>query len=150
MAENTEKANVTQINSGRLKHLEMLQQVITRMANNSFLLKGWSVTLLSAILVVTAKDKIYPMGWIALIPIIIFWLLDGFFLRQERLFRKLYDKYRVQPQESETDFNMDTSVVATEVGNWLQVTFSTTLTVFHGGLAVLLLTVILLVNNHCL
>lgn len=138
------------INSGRLKHLEMLQSIITRMANNSFLVKGWSVTLLSAILVLTAKDKIFAMGWIALIPIVIFWLLDGFFLRQERLFRKLYDKYRIQPQDSPTDFNMDTSVVANEVGNWAQVTFSTTLIVFHGGLTVLLLTVLLLVNNHCI
>ncbi len=138
------------INSGRLKHLEMLQSVITRMANNSFLVKGWSVTLLSAILVLTAKDKIFAMGWIALIPIIIFWLLDGFFLRQERLFRKLYDKYRIQPQDSPTDFNMDTSIVAPEVGNWPQVIFSTTLIVFHVGLAVLLLTVLLLVNNHCI
>ncbi len=149
MAEITE-SNVQQINSGRLKHLEMLQQVITRMANNSFLIKGWSVTLLSAILVLTAKDKIFAMGWIALIPIVIFWLLDGFFLRQERLFRKLYDKCRIQLQESPTDFNMDTSIVANEVGNWAQVTFSTTLIVFHGGLTVLLLTVLLLVNNHCI
>lgn len=149
MAEITE-SNVPQINSGRLKHLEMLQQVITRMANNSFLIKGWSVTLLSAILVLTAKDKIFAMGWIALIPIVIFWLLDGFFLRQERLFRKLYDKCRIQLQESPTDFNMDTSIVANEVGNWAQVTFSTTLIVFHGGLTVLLLTVLLLVNNHCI
>lgn len=141
---------MSDINSGRLKHLEMLQSVITRMGNNSFLIKGWSVTLLSAILVLTAKDKIFAMGWIALIPIVIFWLLDGFFLRQERLFRKLYDKYRIQPQDSPTDFNMDTSLVATQVGNWVQVTFSTTLTVFHGGLAVLLLTLLLLVNNHCI
>ncbi|MEN9503463.1 MAG: hypothetical protein RI964_2748 [Pseudomonadota bacterium] len=34
----------------RLKHLEMLQQVITRMASNSFLIKGWSITLISALL----------------------------------------------------------------------------------------------------
>jgi hypothetical protein len=106
--------------------------------------------LLSAILVLTAKDKIFAMGWIALIPIVIFWLLDGFFLRQERLFRKLYDKYRIQPQDLQTDFNMDTSIVAAQVGNWAQVTFSTTLIVFHGGLAVLLLTVLLLANNHCI
>jgi len=141
---------VQQINSGRLKHLEMLQQVIIRMANNSFFIKGWSITLLSAILVVTAKDKIYAMGWIALIPVVLFWLLDGFFLRQERLFRKLYDKCRLQPQESQTDFNMDTSLVVNDVGNWMKVTFSTTLIVFHGGLTIILLTVLLFINHQCI
>ena len=34
----------------KIKHLEMIQAVIVRMGNNSFLLKGWSVTLISAYL----------------------------------------------------------------------------------------------------
>ena len=130
--------NAPQINTGRLKHLEMLQQIITRMASNSFLVKGWSVTLLSAILVLTARDKVYAIAWIALVPIAAFWLLDGFFLRQERLFRKLYDRYRGQPQDTPTDFSMDTVIVAHEVGGWGKVTASKTLLIFHGGLAVVL------------
>jgi len=28
----------------KIKHLEMLQNVIARMASNSFIIKGWSVT----------------------------------------------------------------------------------------------------------
>jgi hypothetical protein len=132
------QSNASQINTGRLKHLEMLQQIITRMASNSFLVKGWSVTLLSAILVITAKDKVYAMGWVAMIPVAAFWLLDGFFLRQERLFRKLYDRYRSQPQDTPTDFSMDTSVVANDVGSWGKVMVSKTLFIFHGGLAVVL------------
>lgn len=136
--------NVPQINAGRLKHLEMLQQVIARMASNSFLVKGWSVTLLSAILVLTAKDKVYVLGWIAVIPVAAFWLLDGFFLRQERLFRRLYDRYRSQPQDTPTDFSMDTSLVSNEVESWSKVTCSKTLRIFHGGLVVVLGIVLLL------
>lgn len=136
--------NTPQINTGRLKHLEMLQQVISRMASNSFLVKGWSVTLLSAILVLTTKDKVYVLGWVAVIPVAVFWLLDGFFLRQERLFRKLYDRYRSQPQDTPTDFNMDTSIVSNEVDPWGKVTFSKTLRMFHGGLAIVLGIVLLL------
>jgi hypothetical protein len=132
------QSNASQINTGRLKHLEMLQQIITRMASNSFLVKGWSVTLLSAILVLTAKDKVYAMGWVAVIPVAAFWLLDGFFLRQERLFRKLYDRYRSQSQDTPTDFSMDTSVVAKNVGSWGRVMVSRTLLIFHGGLVILL------------
>ena len=31
----------------KIKYLEMIQSVINRMANNSFCLKGWTVTLVS-------------------------------------------------------------------------------------------------------
>ena len=142
------QSKVPQINPGRLKHLEMLQQVITRVASNSFLVKGWSVTLLSAILVLTAKDEVYAMGWVAVIPVLAFWVLDGFFLRQERLFRKLYDRYRKQPQNTPTDFSMDTSVVVSEVDTWVQVMFSPTLRIFHGGLSIVLGAVLVLSQNR--
>ena len=100
------------IDAGRLKHLELIQKVITRMANNSFLLKGWSVTILSAILAIAAsKDGLRQIVWIGFLPAVMFWLLDGYFLRQERLYRKLWDRIRAGNQEAETDFSMDTAVV---------------------------------------
>jgi len=120
------------MNSGRLKHLEILQQVITRMANNSFLIKGWSLTLLAALLTLALRDKIYQVLWISLIPVTMFWILDGYFLRQERLFRKLYDKYRVQDQESQSDFSMNTSEFSSVVSSWVGTIFSMTLNIFHG------------------
>jgi hypothetical protein len=40
----------------KLKHLELVQGVINRMAGNSFILKGWSVTLTSALFALAAKD----------------------------------------------------------------------------------------------
>ncbi len=120
------------MNSGRLKHLEMLQQVITRMANNSFLIKGWSLTLLAALLTLALRDKIYQVLWISIIPVTMFWILDGYFLRQERLFRKLYDKYRAQDQESPSDFSMNTSEFSSVVSSWVGTIFSMTLNIFHG------------------
>jgi len=127
------------IDAGRLKHLEMIQQVISRMANNSFLVKGWSVTLLSVILAIAVKNELHALAWVAFIPCIMFWTLDGYFLRQERLFRKLWDRYREEPQETPTNFSMNTSVVDAEVDSWLKVSFSKTLFIFHGVLFVLLL-----------
>lgn len=131
-----------QIDTGRLKHLEMLQNVITRMASNSFLVKGWSITLLSAVLVLTVGGKASIVGPISLIPVVTFWLLDAFFLRQERLFRKLYDRYRREPLDRPTDFSMDTSVIADRVGTWSRVMVSTTLLIFYGSLLVLIGTVL--------
>jgi hypothetical protein len=138
---------VATIDPGRLKHLEMLQQVITRMAGNSFLVKGWSITLISALLAFAAKDKISIMAWVAILPWLAFWMLDGFFLHQERLFRRLFDHYRAQPQDTATDFSMDTRLEDVqdkpEVKPWFAVMFSRTLLIFHGLLVCLIVAVIL-------
>ena len=60
----------------KLKHLEMVQGVINRMANNSFMLKGWAVTLVAGIFALSgeATDKLYFL--VAYIPIIVFWGLE--------------------------------------------------------------------------
>ena len=43
-----------------------------------------------------------------LVPVLIFWGLDGYFLWQERLFRALYDHIRAM-DAAEIDFSMDVS-----------------------------------------
>lgn len=75
----------------KLKHLEMIQAVINRMANNSFMLKGWTVTLVAGIFALASKDADKMYFLIAYIPLIIFWGLDSYYLLQERLYRSLYD-----------------------------------------------------------
>lgn len=130
------------IDAGRLKHLELIQQTVTRLAGNSFLVKGWSVTLLSALLAIAVKDGIYQIIWIAFLPCVMFWLLDGYFLRQERLYRRVWDVFRVQGQDQPTDFSMDTTAVASEEKSWLQVCFSKTLFIFHGTLFAVLIVVL--------
>ena len=70
----------------RIKHLELIQDVIKRMAANSFLLKGWAVTLVAVLLAFGTKDVKASFVLIALIPALVFWGLDGFFLRQENCF----------------------------------------------------------------
>lgn len=94
-------------NENKLKHLEMIQGIINRMASNSFALKGWAVTLVAGIFALASKDtdKIYFL--IAYAPIAFFWFLDSFYLLQERLFRSLYGKVRQLP-ENGIDFDMNT------------------------------------------
>lgn len=89
----------------KLKHLEMIQAVINRMANNSFMLKGWTVTLVAGIFALASKDADKMYFLIAYIPLIIFWGLDSYYLLQERLYRSLYDKVRVQ-EDCEIDFSL--------------------------------------------
>jgi len=71
--------------SSKERHLRMIQAVIKRMAANSFWLKGWSVTLVSALFVVDVKDIEARVIWVALLPALCFWGLDGYYLWQERL-----------------------------------------------------------------
>lgn len=122
----------------KIKHLEMIQGVINRMANNSFLLKGWSVVLVSALFALAAKDSNRLYIYLACFPSLVFWVLDGYFLRQEKLYRKLYDKVR-STKESEIDFSMDTSSLIKEVHTWSEVIFSKTLSIFYSGIIMTIL-----------
>src|SRR3989344_7983651 len=90
------------------KHIEFIQTVMNRMAGNSFLLKGWAITLVAALFALSAKDTNQSYIFIAYFPVIIFWILDGYFLSQERLFRDLYNYVR-KLKEEEIDFSMDIS-----------------------------------------
>ncbi|QQM51882.1 hypothetical protein [Rhodococcus pyridinivorans] len=89
----------------KLKHLEMIQAVIARLASNSFLLKAWSVTLLAALFALAAKDANTAYILVAYIPLCVFWCLDGIYLERERRFRDLHDRVRVKP-EDQIDFDM--------------------------------------------
>lgn len=91
-----------------VSHLGFIQNVITRMAQNSYLLKGWTVTLVAAIFALSLTLKSAGFIAIALLPVLTFAVLDAFYLRQEQLFRKLYDNVRTNPQCIET-FSMDTA-----------------------------------------
>ena len=70
-----------------LKHLDFLQSVISRMAANSFLIKGWAVTLVSALLAFGTKEAKPTYAALATYPTLAFWGLDAYYLMQERLFR---------------------------------------------------------------
>jgi len=87
----------------KFKHLTLIQGVITRMASNSFLLKGWSVSLASAMFAWAAKGSEPGLALLALLPILAFWGLDAYYLGYERKFRDLYSK---AAKAAETDFQM--------------------------------------------
>ena len=121
----------------KLKHLEFIQQAINRMASNLFLLKGWTVTLIAAMFALAAKESKDFYFLLAYFPTVMFWLLDGYFLSQERRFRSLYD-HVAKLDESAIDFSMNTqSFKATPARNkWSHALFSPTLLIYYGVLAV--------------
>lgn len=126
------------------KHLDYLQQTTTRMATVSFQIKTWNVGLVTAILAFAARDRAPEFLWAAFFPALMLWYLDSFYLRQERLFRALYDA--VRKGESVEPFAMDTSPYAENPSmQRRRVFFSETLLSFHGTiLAVIVLAMLLL------
>jgi hypothetical protein len=78
----------------RIKHLEMVQAVVSRLAGNSFLIKGWALTITGAFLGFAIDRDNSDLAVAALLPILVFWTLDTYYLRAERLFRALYDQVR--------------------------------------------------------
>ena len=75
----------------KLKHLEFIQNVITRMNTNSFQIKGWAITIVAATLALYASTKNECFILVGVFPSIIFWFLDAYYLTQERKFRGLYN-----------------------------------------------------------
>jgi len=122
----------------RIKHLEMIQGVINRLASNSFAMKGWSVTIVSALIAIAVDKSDGRFAFAALIPSIIFWFLDGYFLWQERLFRGLFDAIRLgHGSKAEDYFTMDTRPYLKTTPSWYKTAFClgkkpNTLLIFHG------------------
>lgn len=117
----------------KLKHLEFIQNIITRMNANSFVIKGWSVTLVSALFALAADKANLNFVFIAYVPILMFWALDGFFLSQEKQYRKLYEEV-ASKGEDEIDFNLNATKFREQAGGWLRNAFSKTRVPFHLGL----------------
>ena len=115
-----------------VKHLEMTQVVINRLGRNSVLVKSWSVMLLVAAMVLIAVEDYWQGAYFVvgvLLPIAGFWILDGYFLWQERLFRQVYNEIR---RQTDTDFEMNLSKHKGKPKcSWLSAIFSITLTVFY-------------------
>ena len=90
------------MSSETIKHLEFIQGAINRMAANSFQMKGWAITIFSALLALFAASggaqAIYL--FVAVVPTILFWCLDTYYLQQERKFRGVYnDVAEITPVE---------------------------------------------------
>ncbi|MEU3088610.1 hypothetical protein ACWCQ0_34200 [Streptomyces massasporeus] len=117
----------------RLKHLELLQNVIARLGNNSFLIKGWCITLSGVLVAVADRSRAATIP-VALALAVGFWLLDGYYLRQERLFRALYEKVVSDRDDPPPPFTMDAERYGGTV-SWSAVLLSRPMLFCYGVLA---------------
>jgi len=136
--------------ANRIKHMEMIQAVVARLAGNSFLIKGWALTLTGVFLGFGTDKDDWTLAAVAFLPIVAFWMLDTYYLWAERQFRKLHDKVRESPVAVEPFFMSATS---SDESWWEKVKSSwptvrrPTLWGFYGSLFVATILVIALICN---
>ena len=117
----------------KIKYLEFIQNIVTRMNQNSFMIKGWTVAIVSALLAIYANKENKLFILISIFPVLIFMFLDSYYLWQERKFRHLYNKVLEENESKQIKlFSMNTNV-----GNecckicYFMVLFSVTELVFY-------------------
>ena len=129
-------------------HLQMIQGVVSRLGHNSFLLKGWSVILVAALLAFAANTSERLILMVTFVPIVAFWGLDGYYLWQERRYRKLYNHVRKHGAD-DLDYDLDVNVSdeAKQV-RWLRAVFSATLIGFYGTILVTVAVILIVASGR--
>lgn len=131
----------------KIAHLTMLQGIITRMGANSFALKALSASFGSAgIAIMAASDKPSPYYAVAaLIPIVMFWLMDAQYLRYERGYRKLFEKVR-RGDEVDT-YSLDASPFLSEIEHVFKLALSWSVSMFYVAILIAFVIVALLISR---
>jgi len=75
-----------------MAHVNLLQGIINRLANNSTSCKTWCLALVSALIGLAGANKSLEIASYALLPVLLFGCLDAMYLAQERAYRQLYRK----------------------------------------------------------
>lgn len=128
------------------KHLEFIQGVISRMSSNSFLFKGWSITLIGAISAFAAKDANLALMTIPIVTTLLFWAIDAYYLMLERAFRKLYDIVAATDPAS-IDYKMPITDKGIKFHDWLHTLGRPILILFYGVVLIMLVVLICYLNH---
>ncbi|WP_431289805.1 hypothetical protein [Burkholderia cepacia] len=118
----------------KIAHLGFIQGTINRMSGNVFLIKGWTIALVAAMTALTSDSKF--SAYIAFFPILLFWWLDAYYLRQEKLYRELYKAIAASSQT--TSFDMETSPFQSNVKSVICTMTTKSAMPFYGLILILL------------
>jgi len=126
----------------KIEHLKLIQNIIDRLATQSGQVKTLAVILVTALIFLHFYFRQIYMAPFVPIAVSAFWILDSYYLWQERLFRVLFDKIALQ---TESNFSMTVTPLKTRCS----ALFSETLLIFYGMLFILSLAPIILVGGNC-
>lgn len=107
--------------NNKTSHLQMIQDNITRMGQNSFQIKGWAVGIIIAIFSFAGNQNDIRSILFTVIPLIVLWFLDSYYLLLERKFRLLFDDMRNNNQDN--NFNMNFNSIKLKVGKYYKISY---------------------------
>lgn len=119
-----------------IEEIKIIQDIIKRMASNSFSVKTWTITLVVITLILRGDSN---HAYIAFLPLFAFWFLDAYYLQQERLFREVYKwtiKYR--PENDDKIFELNPQNFKDKIESIFNTMFSISILPFYGSIFFLL------------
>ena len=119
-----------------MKEAEIIQGIIKRKSSHSFLIKGWTVSLLVATLILQGQKE-HIM--IAFIPLLAFWFLDAHYLQRIKRYKNLY-KWDIENRLKTDDYMFDINIndrFGKTVPSRPQLMVSEKLIWFYGSLLIL-------------
>ena len=130
----------------KLKHLEFIEAAIGRMATNSFLFKGWAITIVAALSAFAAANTKTALLTIAIVATVMFWGLDGYYLWLERRFIELYEQVAAKvPGDIDFSMKFDRSNAAS---SWFSTCWRPHLLAFYGSMLVIDAVAICLIRSR--
>jgi len=126
-----------------IEEVKVSQDIIKRMASNSFSVKTWTITVVVATLLFKGSNNHI---FVAFLPLIAFWFLDSYYLQQERLFRKVHDwivGHRLEHDDKL--FNMNPMRFKSEVQSVSRIMFSVSTLPFYGSIFGMLLVYLMII-----
>lgn len=139
------------------KEIDLIQGCINRMAKNSFMVKGWALTIFAGVIAISKTEVINNLWLLVctiLIPYTAFWLLDAFFLHTERKYCKMYTWILQERKKGNTEYQYDLNPTRfnKDVGCMSHSFFSKTLLLFYGipVIVIILLIIRLICQSSCL
>jgi len=118
------------------KETDIIQGIIKRLGTDSFLIKGWTVSLIVATLIFQG-EKFQVL--VAFIPLLSFWFLDSYYQQQIKMYKKLY-KWNILNRMDSDEYMLDINVndrFKKSVPSRISLMFSDKLIWFYGAMVIL-------------
>lgn len=110
------------------------------------MIKGWVITLMAAVFAISAAEKDFFVAFLNYLILPAFWILDGFYLSQERQYRDLYQEV-AKKANKDINFSLNAKEYDKGKNRWLSTIFSSTLNVFYGMLILLTFLIMYFING---
>ncbi len=106
----------------KTSYLQIIQDVITRMSESSFKIKGWSIGVMLAIFSFAGNQGDKRCILFTVVPLFVLWCLDTYYLQLERKYREFYN-YKLNINDDDKMFDMNYNNMKIEMNNVSKISF---------------------------